>query len=47
MTHWAVVCIAILLLFGKGRFSGTMGDLGKGLKQFRKELTDEQDHNAE
>jgi sec-independent protein translocase protein TatA len=39
--HWLVVGIVILLLFGKGRFSDMMGDVAKGLKSFKKGMTDE------
>jgi sec-independent protein translocase protein TatA len=39
--HWLVVGIIILLLFGKGRFSEMMGDVAKGLKSFKKGMTEE------
>ena len=39
--HWLVVGIIILLLFGKGRFSEMMGDVAKGLKSFKKGMSDE------
>jgi sec-independent protein translocase protein TatA len=42
--HWLVVGIIILLLFGKGRFSEMMGDVAKGLKSFKKGMTE--DENA-
>ena len=41
--HWLVVGIIILLLFGKGRFSEMMGDVAKGLKSFKKGMTEEED----
>ena len=41
-THWIVVLAVALLLFGRGRISETMGDFGKGLRAFRKGLTDEE-----
>ena len=41
--HWLVVGIVILLLFGKGRFSEMMGDIAKGLKSFKKGMTEEED----
>ena len=44
--HWLVVGIVILLLFGKGRFSDMMGDVAKGLKSFKKGLTDDEDSPA-
>jgi sec-independent protein translocase protein TatA len=39
--HWLVVIIIVLLLFGKGRISDMMGDLGKGLKSFKQGMADE------
>lgn len=39
--HWAIVGIAAMLLFGRGRFSGAMADLGQGLKSFKRGLADE------
>jgi len=39
--HWLIVGVIILLLFGKGRFSDMMGDVAKGLKSFKKGMTDE------
>jgi sec-independent protein translocase protein TatA len=41
--HWLVVIIIVLLLFGKGRISDMMGDLGKGLKSFKQGMADEDD----
>ncbi|MER8445036.1 twin-arginine translocase TatA/TatE family subunit [Mesorhizobium sp. M1066] len=41
--HWLIVVAILLLLFGRGRLSALMGDLGKGLGTFRREVsTDEQ-----
>ena len=39
--HWLIVVIIVLLLFGKGRISDMMGDLGKGLKSFKQGMADE------
>lgn len=39
--HWLVVGIIILLLFGKGRFSDMMGDVAKGIKSFKKGMTED------
>ena len=39
--HWLVVGIIVLLLFGKGRFSGMMGDVAKGIKEFKKGMSEE------
>ena len=39
--HWLVVGILVLLLFGKGRFSDMMGDVAKGIKEFKKGMADD------
>lgn len=41
--HWLIVGVAILLLFGKGRFSDMMGDVAKGLKSFKKGMAEDDD----
>lgn len=41
LVHWLVLGLIILLLFGKGRFSDMMGDVAKGLKSFKKGMTDD------
>ncbi|HEY0111767.1 MAG TPA: twin-arginine translocase TatA/TatE family subunit [Allosphingosinicella sp.] len=40
--HWLVVGIIILLLFGKGRFSDMMGDVAKGIKSFKKGMSEDE-----
>jgi sec-independent protein translocase protein TatA len=35
--HWLIVLAIVVLLFGRGRISGLMGDLGSGLGVFRRE----------
>lgn len=39
--HWLVVGVLVLLLFGKGRFSDMMGDVAKGIKEFKKGMADD------
>ena len=39
--HWLVVGIVVLLLFGRGRFSDMMSDVAKGIKSFKKGLSEE------
>ena len=39
--HWLIVIILVLLLFGRGRISDLMGDLGKGLKSFKQGMAEE------
>ena len=41
--HWLVVGIILLLLFGKGRFSEMMGDVAKGIKSFKKGMTEDEE----
>ena len=40
--HWIVVALVILVLFGRGKISETMGDFGKGIKSFKKGLGEEE-----
>lgn len=45
-----IIVLVILLLFGKNKISGIMGDLGKGIHSFKKGLKDEdepEDHKKE
>ena len=44
--HWLVVIILILLLFGRGRISDMMGDIGKGMKSFKKGLADDEEERS-
>lgn len=39
--HWLVVAVIILLLFGKGRISDIMGETAKGIKAFKKGMSDD------
>jgi sec-independent protein translocase protein TatA len=41
MTHWLVVAIVVLLLFGRGKISELMGDVAKGIKSFKKGMAEE------
>ena len=41
--HWLVVAVVLLLLFGKGRFSEMMGDVAKGIKSFKKGMTEDEE----
>ncbi len=44
--HWIVVGIVVMLLFGRGRFSGMMGDVAKGIKEFKKGMAEDDDGKA-
>lgn len=37
-----IVGALVLILFGRGRISEMMGDVGKGIKSFKKGLNDEE-----
>lgn len=36
-----IIALVLLVLFGRGRISEMMGDIGKGVKSFRSNLDDE------
>lgn len=42
LVHWVIVALVVLVLFGRGKISETMGDFGKGLKSFRKGLAEDE-----
>jgi sec-independent protein translocase protein TatA len=39
--HWVVVGGIVMLLFGRGKISEMMGDVAKGIKAFKKGMSDE------
>ena len=39
--QWVIVLVIVLLLFGRGKIPELMGDVAKGIKNFRKGLSDE------
>lgn len=43
LSFWqiAIVVILLVLLFGRGKISGLMGDLAKGIKSFKKGMSEE------
>jgi sec-independent protein translocase protein TatA len=43
--HLLVLAIVAILLLGGGRFSNLMGDVAKGVKNFKKGMAEE-DHDA-
>jgi sec-independent protein translocase protein TatA len=40
--HWLVVILLVVLLFGSGKISTLMGDVAKGIKAFRKGMSEDQ-----
>jgi sec-independent protein translocase protein TatA len=39
--HWIVVGLIVVLLFGRGKISDMMGDVAKGIKAFKKGMSEE------
>ncbi|MCA1365992.1 MULTISPECIES: twin-arginine translocase TatA/TatE family subunit [Ensifer] len=39
--HWLIVLVVVLLLFGRGKIPELMGDVAKGIKNFKKGMTDD------
>ncbi len=46
MWHWLIVLAIVLLLFGRGKIPELMGDVAKGIKSFKKGMTDEDETAA-
>ncbi len=45
--HWLIVLVVVLLLFGRGKIPELMGDLAKGIKSFKKGMSDDDPASAE
>lgn len=43
ISHWIIILIIVLVLFGAGRVSNIMGELGKGIKSFKEGMADDED----
>ncbi|MDC1151982.1 twin-arginine translocase TatA/TatE family subunit [Pelagibacteraceae bacterium] len=41
----AVVVVLVVLLFGRGKISSLMGDVAKGIKSFKKGMSDDNPSN--
>ena len=41
----AVVVVLVVLLFGRGKISSLMGDVAKGIKSFKKGMSDDTSTN--
>ena len=40
--HWIIVIIIVPLLFGRGRVSDLMGDVARGIKEFKRAMSDDE-----
>ena len=41
----AIVVVIVVLLFGRGKISSLMGDVAKGIKSFKKGMSDDSSTN--
>lgn len=41
VTHFVILAVVAVLLLGGGRFSAMMGDVAKGVKNFKKGMSEE------
>jgi sec-independent protein translocase protein TatA len=39
--HWLIVLVVVLLLFGRGKIPELMGDFAKGIKNFKKGMSED------
>ncbi|MBH0238967.1 twin-arginine translocase TatA/TatE family subunit [Methylobrevis albus] len=39
--HWLIVLAVVLLLFGRGKIPELMGDVAKGIKNFKKGMSED------
>lgn len=44
--HWLIVLAVVLLLFGRGKIPELMGDVAKGIKNFKQGMSDEDAKDA-
>ncbi len=42
LLHWMIVAMLVILLFGRGKLSGLMGDVAQGIKSFRAGMRDDE-----
>ena len=43
----AIVVVIVVLLFGRGKISSLMGDVAKGIKSFKKGMSDDSSNNED
>jgi sec-independent protein translocase protein TatA len=43
LPHILLLALVVLLLFGGGRISGLMGDVAKGIKSFKKGMSEDEE----
>lgn len=45
--HWLVVLAAITIIFGVGRIGNVMGEVGKGIKNFKSAMNEDEPKKTE
>ena len=45
--QWVIVLVIVLLLFGRGKIPELMGDVAKGIRNFRSGMKDDSDDDAD
>ena len=46
ISHWLILLAIVLLVFGAGKIPTLMGDVAKGIKTFKKGMSDDEDETA-
>jgi sec-independent protein translocase protein TatA len=41
--HWVILLLIVVLLFGRGKISEIMGDVAKGIKSFKKGMSEDEE----
>ena len=44
--HWLIVLAVVLLLFGRGKIPELMGDVAKGIKNFKNGMAEDKPENV-
>lgn len=44
--HWLIVLAVVLLLFGRGKIPELMGDVAKGIKNFKQGMSEPEETDA-
>jgi len=44
--HWIILLLIVVLLFGRGKISDIMGDVAKGIKSFKKGMSEDETAGA-
>jgi len=45
--EWLIIGVVVVVLFGRGKVSELMGDVGKGIRSFKQGLSDKDEDKLE